>query len=335
MWWLEGRRILNTMKNILLPIALLVAMIAPAVLRAQAAEESTIEGVLKKHFISSSMTLGKNSLRYIKADINGSTYWMTVDSGADSIIVDKKIATLNKVKLTPVGEASGVSKTASMAYTGKVDSFKIDSTLSLGSPTVHFLDLSNIGTIKFKDGTKAPNSGQLGLGFFNATRTAIDYPNNKILVAKSNIKGGLSGLLIQLGDSEAKMVQAPNGRHYVHCEVKGHKVLFLVDTGAGANVIYAAAAKALKLEVKTTKTKVNTLGGKGGKSKITRLKQFKFGSVSLGGNIQMLVLPTQGKLKKIDGTTVVGIVGGTLFDALKATIDFDSDTITMAITRKK
>lgn len=299
------------------------------------AKQTATEDTINKHFSSAPISQSFNHLRHINTTINGKPFAMIIDSGADSIVLAKSLADTLKIPLKESGTAQSIGTAAGKVYEGKLDSFRVGKEFNFGSPTVHFLDLSNVGPIKLPNGTTIPNGGQLGLGFLNASASAIDYPNNRFLVQKQPLEGGISSIYKQLGDSSAPMVEDSSRRHYVEATVKGQQVYFLVDTGAATNVLYDTAAESLGLTVLKHQGKVTSVSRKNAAAKMTVLEALKIGDLKIGGKISVLVLPHSDELQKLNDKPIVGILGGSLFEALKATIDFASDTITMAITRKK
>ena len=300
-------------------------------------QASSIEEAIDKFFHIAEIEVAQNALRYIEVTINNKTRHMIVDSGADSLLLNKIIADEDKIPLEKDGHAHGASQSTSKeVYLGKLDQCRVGSKFDLGTPSVHFLDLRNFSKIVPVKGDNLDNAGQLGLGFFNAIPSAIDYPNNQILVQKQPIQGGIASINKQLGDAFVEMIEDERRRHYAPLIINGKKAYFLVDTGAGANVIYGTSvARQFGLPVTKTKTRSTSLNVKNGRLQMATLKKLKIGTLDLEGKIEFAVIKDLEKIDEINGTPVIGIIGGTLFDQLKATIDFASNTITMAITRKK
>jgi len=296
---------------------------------------TSVEAAFKKYFIATPLIAGESSLFYIPVAINGEDRVMILDSGADSIVVNKQIADDAKIPLKVIGKAIGPGRDGGKIFGGKIDTFKVAKNYDLGSPDVGFLDLSNLSTLNNADGTTSPNAGQLGLGFLNAIPCAVDYPNKRLMVQKENIQGGITSICEQLGDKVAPMVEDGARRRYVLATIAGKEAYFLVDTGSAYNVVYLPAAETFGLKIIDRTVKVSSIGHDNADTKVAKVDSLILGTLNVGGDLEVVVLPHPEPLPKIGEIPVVGIFGGTLFDPLKATIDFASNKISMAITRKK
>jgi len=243
--------------------------------------------------------------------------------------LDKSIADRDKVKLTPAGKVTGVGTQGGMSYTGKLESFTIGKKLALGKPTVHFLNLTNLDKVRLADGRVEKSAGLLGLGFFNAAKVSVDYKRSALFINTTPIDGGLASVYKQIGHKTAKMVQVKNGRHYVKTTLKGKTAYFLVDTGAHANVLFIPAAKSLGYPLEDSKIKVNTVGVKSKTTKMVTVSKMQIGELNINGRLQMIAMPHEKALPKMDGAPIVGILGSTFFEAVGATLDFASDMIMM------
>ena len=285
------------------------------------------DDLIAKLFDCQPIRVGKRNELYIEATLNGEPTWLFMDSGADRMMLAKRFAESAKIPLKRSGTASGAGGgQEQQLYVGKLESLEI-ANRSYGSPSVYFVDLSAFPAPSFTPGEPS-RPGLVGLDFFNGVPSAVDYANHRLILNSRQVEGGVSGVLQKQGQRSMRMIEAEGGRHYLIAGVGGREVLFLADTGASSCVIFEPAVEALGLEVEDSEHSVTTLGNKR-KKRLATIHDLELGGEGIGGGVQMVVLPQGKEAKSIEGFPVYGILGGSLFDVVKATIDFESDRMSL------
>ena len=288
--------------------------------------EAALEGIFKQHYQEIPLTKSKDGHYFVKVKINGKDRWMCLDSGADGILLDRTIAKEDGIELTEAGTASGADGQSKPSFRGTVETFSVGEN-SFNAAPLTFLDLSGFSGLDMPDGTKHASAGQLGLAYLRSLPIAVDLPKSRILVAKSNVQGGLAGLRAQTGDLTAPMVEDDKGRHYLVTETMGKKALYLVDLGSRSCILFEQAAKDLKLETRDLEGTFNTLGKRGIPRQGATLTELKLGDHKLPSTVDVVVLPGTGT-EEVEGIPVIGIMGCMMFEQFRSTVDFHTNLIT-------
>lgn len=291
--------------------------------------EQAVGTIIDEHFNKIPLTRSTNGHYYVQATINDKARWMCVDSGADGIMMDNTIATEDGIALTAGPIAKGIDGKAKPTSNGKLKSFQVGPT-SFEEPMMMFTDLSNFSKLKMADGTSHPSAGQLGTAYFKAMPVALDFPNCRMLLAKSKIQGGLTGVMAKLGSPVAPMIEDAKGLHYLVVEAAGRKALLLVDIGTASTVLFDKAAEELKIETYEIPGSVTTLGAKKMPRKGAKLQGLKLGKHELAGDVELMVLPSP--IETVSDLPVIGMAGSALFEALKSIVDFETNEITITTT---
>lgn len=291
--------------------------------------DKAIATAVQQFFTEVPIVRSTDGYYFVETKINDKARWMWLDSGADTMMLDKSIAKEDGIELTPGPTAIGIDGKAQQMFNGKLKSFSIGPN-TFEAPTMPFADLSNFAQMKMADGTTHPSAGQIGLAYFKALPVAVDFPKSRILVAKQKVKGGLTGLKAQTGSPVAPMIEDAKGRHYLVVEVMGKKALLLVDIGTSSSVLYDKATEELKIETYPMAGTINSLGQKNMPRKGAKINGLKIGNHELNGSVELMVLPS--KVETVSDMPVIGMAGSTLFEALKSTVDFDTNEITITPT---
>lgn len=294
--------------------------------------EEALAPVIQQFFTEVPIVRSTDGYYFVETKINDKARWMCLDSGADAMLLDNSIAKEDGIELTPGPSASGLDGKAQQAFNGKLKSFSIGPN-TFEAPTLPFADLSNFSKLKMADGTTHPSAGQIGLAYFKALPVAVDFPKSRILVAKQKVKGGLTGLKAQAGSPVSPMIEDEKGRHYLVVEVAGKKALLLVDIGTSSSVLYEKATEDLKIETYPMPGTVDTLGRKNMPRKGAKITGLRIGDHELNGIVELMVLPSN--VETVSGMPVIGMAGSSLFEALKSTVDFDTNEITLTPTLLK
>lgn len=313
---------------------LLVTLISATGIATVAADSKTdnLEQKLNQDYTGIPLVTGAKSLRYVNTEINGEPFLMMLDSGAEQIFLASSIAEKLEIDTVPYTTAKGADGKLSEIRLGPLRSLKVGG-LTVGVKNACFADFPHLTTLKFPDGSTRPGAGQLGTGFISKMNVAVDYPNNRLLVPKESTDGGVSDLLTELGGTPVTMIENNKGRHFIKAELDGEEVLFLADTAASSSVVYAPAVKNFGIPLLERKTKVDTLNSKKAPVRIANVDELELGGQNYGV-VQMLVFPHAPELEQLDGLPIVGILGGSLFEALRVTLDFQSDLMTLGGTRR-
>lgn len=289
--------------------------------------EQAVGAIIDEHFDKIPLTRSTNGHYYVQATINDKARWMCVDSGADGMMLDNSVAKEDGIELTAGPTAKGIDGKAFPSSNGKLKSFKVGPT-NFEGPTMMFTDLSNFSKLTMADGTTHPSAGQLGTAYFKAMPVAVDFPNCRMLLAKSKIQGGLTGVKAQLGSPVAPMVEDAKGLHYLVVEVAGRKALLLVDIGTSSSVLFDKSAEELKIETYEIPGSVTTLGAKKMPRKGAKLQGLKLGKHELAADVELMVLPSP--IETVSDLPVIGMAGSSLFEALKSTVDFSTNEFTLS-----
>ena len=296
-------------------------------LEAAGESEATLERIFKQHYQEVPLTKSEGGDYFVKVSINHKERWMCLDSGADGILLDRKIAEEDGIELTEAGNAKGADGSSKPSYRGTVEALSVGEIEFLSAPLT-FLDLSGFSSLELPDGTKHPSADQLGLAYVAALPIAVDLPKSRILVAKNNIEGGLAGLRSQTGDLTAPMVEDDKRRHYLVTETMGKKALYLVDLGSRSCILFEQAAKDLELETRDLEGTINTLGNRSIRRKGATLSSLKLGDHLLPHSLDVVVFPDT-ETEEVDGVPVIGIMGCMFFEHFRSTIDFHTNQITL------
>ncbi len=158
---------------------------------------------------------------YVQATVDGRPFTFLVDSGAQNIVLDSRVA--DQLKLTSVGnlEASGAKRTGGLGLVS-IPSF------SIGPGTLRNLVAASIDLHQSTDGAFAID-GILGYPFFATTMVTID-------IAGRTMTFGAPGSLKPTGEKLAVDVdrQIPEVRLLINGTVEAP---FIVDTGNAAEVL--------------------------------------------------------------------------------------------------
>ncbi|WP_435892473.1 aspartyl protease family protein [Oceaniferula spumae] len=260
-------------------------------------------------------------------EIEGKKAPFIIDSGAsDGIIVTKKLAESLGKKLTQAGDAKAIAGTGK-TFKATFDSIKVSTALKLKDHQVTVTDLPphlNLST----DGE--PIGGLIGYGFLKGTRALVSYSEKQIffpsptlpvdLNKKRCIRGG--GWALTFNSQAASLP-------FVTLHINDKPYSFLLDTGAGADVLSLEIAE--KLGLKTTETKHKVVGGSKGKQtnlRASRVPNVQFGEQFTAPAYDFLVIPALPKLRLPEGAPpLAGILGARFLQATDAVIDFGANAV--------
>lgn len=246
-----------------------------------------------------------------------------IDAGCGySTVVSLDLAKSLKKELGEPSEMTGIGGD-SESYEVEFDQFKIGGSYAVKFKQTHVTDLARLRASNV-DGKPVKPEGLVGSQTLMALRGVLDTAAGRILVPPSDSpKGIYLGSMKKKGAVIIPMSKKKYAAPYINVTLKGKTYVFLIDTGATANLIEPEVAKELELEI--TGTSAPVVGkGAGVADQAPRVKAT---DLLLGDAVQVpelgfTVLRSRGF--KEEGQTYGGIIGVPVLNALKAQLDFDT-----------
>jgi hypothetical protein len=134
--------------------------------------------------------------------------------------------------------------------------------------------------------------------------------------------GTVDHAMCLLGFSAVPLRELATGHHLVDVTMNGRKGTFILDTGANASVVHAAAAQRLRLPAKGTPAGAFGLGG-GMKAQQVTLERLEIGGVAIRRN--RIMTSDLAQLVQVLGTVsrgeIAGIIGQDVMKEHRAVID--------------
>ena len=134
--------------------------------------------------------------------------------------------------------------------------------------------------------------------------------------------GTVDHAMCLLGFSALPLRELATGHHLVDVTMNGEKATFILDTGANASVVHAAAARRLKLPEKGTPAGAFGLGG-GMKAQQVRLERLELGGVAI--RLTRIMTSDLSQLVQVLNTVsrgeIAGIIGQDVMKEHRAVID--------------
>jgi predicted aspartyl protease len=121
-----------------------------------------------------------------------------------------------------------------------------------------------------------------------------------------------------------------NGHVYLRASIDGApSSLFVLDTGAGANVLTPAAAKTFRL-ASQGEVNANGVGEDRASAGLTRVKELRVGAATFHDQMFAVVPLPALEVHGVDGVeSAVGLLGYDFFRRLRVTIDYDDSAVTL------
>lgn len=311
------------------PVALLLSCL-PLVAQHQVTASSA-EDAIASHTVTIPTRIPSGSDLYcVEATIEGKTAWMVVDSGADGLIADERLAEPAGIKLVKSGQASGADGKVLTTFTGRVKEF-VAGPAVIRNQDLFFVNLSNLGPFMI-DGEEKPRGGQLGAGFLSSSGAVLDYNKNRLLVPKVKINGGIAGLYQQEGYHVEKLLES-GGKFYARAALDGKPVLFLCDTGANSMTLRLDFAKSIGARIETREGTITTLGKTFKDQQFTRIAKLTVGP-TLIPDAPFFVVADQQPMPTLGDLPVVGLMGTNFFKPSMAILDFGSAAMVLCVAGK-
>ncbi|SHK18919.1 clan AA aspartic protease, TIGR02281 family [Rubritalea squalenifaciens DSM 18772] len=280
------------------------------------------------HKLKLSDTKGSHLLTVVGVEDRKAAF--LVDSGASQeIVVTEKLAKSLGKTLENAGEVQGITGKGKL-YSTSFDKINIGGAIVLKNKKVI---ASPIPLEKDFGTEELPFGGLLGSQFLYLSRAIVSYSENTFFIPTNKIPSSLQRQsCLSKGGWALPLHRSPQGLPFLYLNINGKDYSFLMDTGAGSDIIDAKLATELKAELRDSNHKVRggTLGQLD-KLQIARLQNVTFADNFILPQAEFLAMPRTVELSLPEGAPPYGgIIGAPFLKASGAVVDFGTGSILLS-----